>query len=121
KDLPGKYFNQGALVGYVVSGSSRTLRVVVPQDDVDRVRASTQEVRVKLADRPDKTYMARIVREVPGGSEKLPSKALALDGGGLHATDPRDPSGLKTLARTFQFDLELAADVTDLPFGMRAY
>ena len=120
-DLPGKYFSQGALVGYVLSGTSRTLRVVVPQDDVDLVRGSTRAVRVKLPNNAGVTHDARIVREVPGGTDKLPSKTLSLEGGGPYGTDPRDQSGLKTLARTFQFDLELDRELTGLPFGMRAY
>ena len=120
-DLPGKYFAQGSLLGYVLSGSSRVLRVVVSQEDVDIVRARTREIHVKLADRPQQTYRARLVREIPGGSESLPSKALTLEGGGPHATDPRDPNGLKTLARTFQFDLELSENLRDLRFGTRAH
>jgi putative peptide zinc metalloprotease protein len=76
---------------------------------------------VKLADRPGETFLATLKREVPGGSEELPSKALTLDGGGLYATDPRDGSGLKTLVRTFQFDLDLETSARDLNFGTRAY
>jgi putative peptide zinc metalloprotease protein len=74
-----------------------------------------------LADRPWQTIRAKAAREVPGGSQRLPSKALALDGGGSYATDPRDSSGLKTLVRTFQLDLELDSDLQDLTFGTRAY
>ncbi len=120
-DLPGRYERQGALIGYVLSGALRTVRVVVTQDDVDRVRQHTESVRVILADRPWETLRARTVREVPGGSDQLPSTALTLDGGGQHATDPRDASGLKTLARTFQFDIELDTEATDLAFDLRAY
>jgi putative peptide zinc metalloprotease protein len=120
-DLPGRYFAQGALVGYVLSGSLRTVRVVIPQEEADLVRAHTRRVELHLADRPGETLHAKAVREVPGGSERLPSKALALAGGGPFATDPRDSSELKTLARTFQFDLELEENVSDLTFGTRAY
>ncbi len=120
-DLPGRYFAQGALVGYVLSGSLRTVRVVVSQEEADLVRAHTRRVELRLADRPGQTLHATAVREVPGGSERLPTKALALAGGGSYATDPRDSSELKTLARTFQFDLELEEQVTDLTFGTRAY
>ncbi len=120
-DLPGRFFAQGALVGYVLSGSLRTVRVVIPQEEADLVRAHTRRVELRLADRPGQTLHATAVREVPGGSERLPTKALALAGGGPFATDPRDSSELKTLARTFQFDLELEENVTDLTFGTRAY
>jgi putative peptide zinc metalloprotease protein len=120
-DLEGKFFPQGSLIGYVVSGSLRTVRVVVSQEEADLVRAHTQGVELRLADRPWQTVQAKAAREVPGGSQRLPSKALALDGGGAYATDPRDSSGLKTLVRTFQLDLELEDGISDLTFGTRAY
>lgn len=120
-DLPGKFFQQGALIGYVVTGDLRSVRVVVPQEDADLVRGNTSKIEIKLADRPGETFQATLKREVPGGSDELPSKALTLDGGGLFATDPRDGGGLKTLVRTFQFDLDLESGAHDLNFGTRAY
>ncbi|MGR8919273.1 MAG: hypothetical protein ACU85V_06625 [Gammaproteobacteria bacterium] len=120
-DLEGRYLRQGSLLGYVLDGASRTVRVVVTQDDVDRVRGRTRAVNVKLPDRPGQTLSARLVREVPGGSETLPTPALALEHGGTIATDPRDPEGLRTLERTFQFDIEIDQALTDLPVGGRAY
>jgi putative peptide zinc metalloprotease protein len=119
-DLDGRYFAQGALIGYVLSGSLHTVRVVVSQEEADLVRAHTTGIALRLVDRPWQTLRARAAREVPGGSERLPTKALALDGGGTYATDPRDSNGLKTLVRTFQFDLELEAPQDDLSFGTRA-
>ncbi len=121
RDLPGRHFAQGELLGYVVSGALDAVRVVVRQEDVDQVRQNTRRVRVRLIDRPRERFEASIAREVPGGSDELPAKSMTVDGGGLFATDPRDPSGLKTLARTFQFDLELATAHADLRFGTRAH
>lgn len=121
RDAPGRYFEQGELLGYVLSGALDTVRVVVRQEDIDLVRQDTRRVRVRLVDRPDDVLAARVGREVPGGSDQLPAKSMTVDGGGLFATDPRDPSGLKTLVRTFQFDLQLDAAYDDLRFGTRAY
>jgi len=120
-DADGKYHAQGALLGYVVSGALDTVRVVVAQEDIDLVRQDTRAVAVKLVDRPRETIRAAVTREVPGGSDELPGKALTLDGGGRFATDPRDPGGLKTLVRTFQFDLLLETTAGDLAFGTRAH
>jgi putative peptide zinc metalloprotease protein len=120
-DATGKYHAQGALLGYVVSGTLDAVRVVVAQEDVDVVRQNTREVRVRLVDRPREIFSASLAREVPGGSDELPSKALTIDGGGRFATDPRDAGGLRTLVRTFQFDLQLDTDATDLSFGTRAH
>jgi putative peptide zinc metalloprotease protein len=121
QDLYGRYYEQGALLGFVLSGQSRTIRVVVPQGEADLVRNRTQRIEVRLVDRPWQTFRAKLSRDVPAASDLLPTKALTLDGGGPFATDPRDSSGLKTLTRTFQFDLDLLTDASDLAFGSRAY
>lgn len=120
-DLPGKYLKRGELVGYVLTGPIRTVRTVVAQQDSDLVRGSLRRVNLKLADRLDQTYPGAVVREVPGGRDELPSRALAVDGGGLFATDPRDPSGLKTLERVFQLDVSLPDSVGTVALGTRAW
>lgn len=122
RDLEGRYVRKGELLGYVVTGSLDDVRVVVAQEDVDLVRHETRRIGVRLVDRPGATFQARLVREVPEASDEVPSKALTLEGGGRLAADPRDPNGLKTLAHTFQFELELERGAEeDLKFGARAY
>ena len=120
-DLPGRFVRQGELLGYIVSGPPRLVRVVVGQDDIALVRERRTAVEVKLADRLDRTVPAQLLREVPGGHEQLPSKALSLAGGGPHATDPGDPQGLRTLQRLFQFDLELPPEVGSPEIGTRVF
>ena len=97
------------------------VRAVVSQDDIALVRNSLAGVEVKITDRLDETYPAKLVREVPSGQDQLPNKALSLEGGGLHGTDPRDPDGLKSLERLFQFDLELPEGVGELQLGTRVH
>ena len=121
QDLPGRHVKKGELLGYLVSGPPRLLRVVVTQDDIALVRDRRTAVEVKITDRLEETWSARVLREVPGGHDQLPSKALALEGGGLHGTDPRDPNGLKSLQRLFQFDLELPPEVGAVHIGTRAF
>ncbi len=106
-DMPGRYFRKGELLGYVVGHVEPLARVVVPQDVIDRVRLSTDHVRVRLIDQPGVVLKGTVLREVPGGTDYLPSAALAVEGGGEIATDPRDTSGPKALQRMFQFDIEL--------------
>jgi putative peptide zinc metalloprotease protein len=65
-------------------------------------------------------HNAHIVREVPAGDEYLPSKALAMEGGGAIATDPRDTKGPRTLQRMFQFDIILEDAPHFAAFGQRA-
>ncbi|MBL8374420.1 PqqD family peptide modification chaperone [Accumulibacter sp.] len=121
EDLPDRFIKKGELLGYVVSGAPRQVRVVVTQDDIALVREHRTGVEVKITDRLAQTYPARVLREVPGGHDQLPSKALALEGGGPHATDPRDQNGLKSLQRLFQFDLELPDEVGQVEIGTRVY
>ncbi|SCX42378.1 PqqD family peptide modification chaperone [Nitrosospira sp. Nsp1] len=120
-DLPGKFMQQGELMGYVLEGPIRTVRVVLTQDDIDVVRGGLRSVQLKLIDRLSDTYAANVLREVPGGRDQLPSKALALEHGGIHATDPRDRNGTQTLVRVFQFDLLLPSSVGDVSLGARAH
>jgi putative peptide zinc metalloprotease protein len=120
-DMPGRYFKKGDLIGYVIGNSKPVVRIVVPQDAVERVRNSAVAVQAKLVDRPDVTYRARVIREVPEGERYLPSRALAVEGGGEIATDPRDAKGPKALERMFQFDLELDGFDTVDHFGQRVF
>ena len=120
-DLQGRYFRRGELLGYVIGREEPVVRVVVPQDAIDAVRAGNDRIRVRLVDRPERVADGRIVRQVPAGEAYLPSRALATEGGGQIATDPRDSSGPKALERMFQFDVALSdAGRLDV-FGERAY
>ena len=120
-DLSDKYVRQGELLGYVLEGPIRTVRVVVAQDDIDIVRENLQGVKLKLVDRLSETFAAKLIREVPGGRDQLPSRALSLENGGPYATDPRDKNGTKTLARVFQFDVSLPPSVGNVSLGTRAH
>jgi putative peptide zinc metalloprotease protein len=121
EDLPGRFYREGEVLGYVTPGSSNIVRIVVPQDDVELVRNRLRGVSVKLAQHLTETYPARLTREVPAGQNELPSKALGTVGGGLSAVDPNDQQGRKTLQRVFQFDLELPPATPAAAFGSRVY
>ncbi|MGH8689045.1 MAG: hypothetical protein ACREVQ_15180 [Burkholderiales bacterium] len=120
-DLPGRYFRKGELLGYVIGSVRPIARVVVPQDAVDLVRLSTDRIRLRAVDRPAVTADGTIVRQVPAGEAYLPSRALAIDGGGQIATDPRDAKGPKALERMFQFDVALTDASRVELFGERVY
>ena len=120
-DMAGRHFRKGELLGYVIGNVQPLARVVVPQDAVDMVRLGTDRIRVRLADRPGLVAVGRIVRQVPAGEAYLPSRALAIDGGGQIATDPRDTKGPKALERMFQFDVALAGVPPFKLFGERVY
>jgi putative peptide zinc metalloprotease protein len=119
QDLPGRYAKRGDVLGYVVFQQSRIARVVVMQDDIELVRNKLSDVEVRLTHRQSETYGARVVREVPAASDRPPSGAFTEAGGGRLAADPRDTRQLKTLQRTFQFDLELPLEAANANFGSR--
>lgn len=124
QDLPGRFFRQGELIGYVLDKPQLIARVVAPQESVDAVRASAGRVQVRLAHLPDHIFEGRIEREVPAGDEYLPSRVLATEGGGQLATDSRDSRGARTLERTFQFDVVVpTSSLAAMPlfFGERVH
>ncbi len=118
-DMMGRYYRKGDLLGWMIGPAPPVVRVVVPQDAVDRVRLDADRVRVRLLDTTNRVLDAKIVRTVPGGDEYLPSRAFAAENGGDIATDPRDTKGPKTLQRTFQFDVELQDSPGFDQFGQR--
>ncbi len=120
QDLPGRYLKQGEAVGHVVAESRLTARVVVPQQRVDLVRAGTERVRVKLAERLGESFESQVVREVPSASNRLPSVALSQAGGGDAALDPRAGSEARSLQTFFEFEVALPPERGFL-LGGRAY
>jgi len=121
QDMPGRYMREGQLIGYVLPSGSRVVRATVGQDDIDLVRTRLRTVSVRLAQQLDEVLPARVIREVPAGSEDLPSKALGGIGGGALSVDPRDPKGIKSLQRVFQLDLEIPEEAASSAFGSREY
>jgi putative peptide zinc metalloprotease protein len=120
-DMPGRYYRKGDLLGYVIGKTAPIARVVVPQDAVDNVRTGTDRIRLRLVHQPAVVMNGRMLREVPGGEEQLPSIALAAEGGGEIATDPRETKSPRALQRMFQFDVEIE-DVNRVDrFGQRVY
>jgi len=124
QDMPGRFYRQGDLLGYVLDKPQLIARVVASQESVDSVRASAPRVQVRLAHHPDQILDGRLEREVPAGDEYLPSRALATEGGGQLVTDARDTRGARTLERTFQFDVAVQTPslaATPLYFGERVH
>lgn len=120
-DAEGRWLKQGNQLGYVLDGALRSARLVVTQDDIGLVRHRLRRIEVRLADSPTQMHVAQIVREVPGGSDRLPSKALTPAGGGLLATDPSDQEGLRALNRVFVFELALPPEVGAPELGTRLH
>ena len=120
QDLPGRYARQGQIIGYVVDPSDRvTLRVVVPQDEIGLVRRDTKRVHVMPRQWRGDSIEAVVLREVPGGTNQLPTAALGVAGGGSIVVDPRDPDGRETMQRIFEIEVGLPGEVAFEHLGMR--
>ncbi len=113
ENLPGRFVRRGTSLGYIIDQQKIRVRVLVPQAEVERVRSDTSKVEVRLAEQIPKVLRANIIREIPAASRVLPSLALSLEGGGRFAIDPREPDKQLVLEHLFQFEIELAAGMTD--------
>jgi putative peptide zinc metalloprotease protein len=120
-DPVGRYVEQGEVVAYVVDRAATTARVVVAQQDAALLRERTDAAWVRLAHDIGTVLPARIVREVPAATDRLPSRALGTEGGGPFAVDPTDPEGVQTLEKIFQLELELPEDTTTRVPGERVH
>jgi len=106
QDMPGRFLRQGSLTGYILEESALKVRAAVPQDHIDLVRNRLRAVEVRLAEQVMTVSQARILRELPGGINELPSPALGIQGGGMIATSPADSKGVQTLERVFLVDVQ---------------
>ncbi|TAK46506.1 MAG: PqqD family peptide modification chaperone [Betaproteobacteria bacterium] len=109
QDLPDRFVRHGEPIGYVIAEARSTARVLVPQDSIDLVRSRTQQVRAKLAENLQDVVAARVLREVPAASDRLPNPALSQAGGGVVALDPQAARDMKALRTHFEFEIELLA------------
>lgn len=121
QDMKDRFMKKGQLLGYVVDLPLRIVRVVVPQERIGLVKEQTRGVQVRMAERIAQVYPARVLRQVPAATEKLPSMALGLPGGGEVPVDPEDDEGTKAFKSVFQLDLELPREVGMRNIGERVY
>ncbi len=118
-DLVGRYLRQGELVGYVVGSSISTARVVIPQESAAWVQDHTRRVELRLSRRPSEVVQARILARVPAASDRLPSAALGVAGGGSLPVDPADP--LRTTEPVFELELALLSSAAVPEIGGRVH
>ena len=107
EDLPGRYFHQGDVIGYVVPPGGGTVLAVVPQDDIGLIRSGVDDVEVRLSDSVARVHRATIARVTPAGDFDLPSAALGTTGGGSVPVAPDDESGRRSLTRVFRVELAI--------------
>lgn len=106
-DLVGRWFQRGEVVAHIIDPARYTVISAVPQMSIDRVRADSQRIRLRPVDNIEREVSAHVLRAVPSATRRLPSMALALQGGGEIGIEPgqQEPMALDPL-----FLLELQAD-----------
>jgi len=120
-DPVGSFVQRGQVLGYVLDGTD-IVRVVVPQDSLDRIHQSTEGITVRLAQRPDVSIPAQIVYEMPAATDELPSEALSLHAGGsIGASPAQHGEALRALDNLFIMDLALPPDARQLHVGGRVH
>jgi len=120
-DLPGRFLKQGDLIGYVVPDGTPQLRVIVPQGEVDLVRARTDAVEIRYADEIGTPVPAHISREVPAAQLDLPSLALSVQGGGTVAVQSGAGDKVRALEGLFVFDVRPERPQARLMLGSRVF
>lgn len=120
-DLLGRYARRGEVLGHVVDGPSRLVRVAVVQEDRDLINSRLRAVQVRLQNQPEVRRNARVARWVPGGEFELISPALGTEGGGSIPVDPSQAGGQRSLKRVFDVEVELDESSPEAVFGDRAY
>lgn len=119
--IQGYYVKQGDPVAYVLNYDEVSIRAVVPQDAIGLVRQKVEDVEIRFVGQLGKKYHTNISREIPAATYKLPSKALAQQGGGVIETDPFDNEGIKTKDQYFQFDIAMPEKLKVSLIGQRVY
>lgn len=120
-DLVGRYVRQGELLGYVIGDADPVVRVVIPQSEVDLVRARTDGVEVRFSFDPAASLDATITREVPTAQNDLPSLSLAARAGGDIAIGHAPDGTPIALEKLFIVDVTSPRPQGQLAYGARAY
>jgi putative peptide zinc metalloprotease protein len=122
RDLRGKYVRRGELIGYALGEDTATVRIIVPQSEIELVREDMRGVDLRFASDPMRVvHVGQVAREVPTATRQLPSTALSTMGGGPIAIDPTDEQHLRALEMVFQMDVKLPASEVPQRIGERVY
>jgi putative peptide zinc metalloprotease protein len=121
-DLPGRLIRKGDLLGYIIGDDQAlTVRIAVTQDHIGQVRNHVAGISVRFISEPTTSYSATIIRQAPEATNRLPSAALSIRGGGNFIVDPSSSNGRIINEKVFLIDLELTTINKHAPLGTRAY
>ena len=109
-NLEGRFFQQGALLGYVLGEGNVSIRTMLQQEEAALLGDQLENVDVLLLAQPDRPLPSRVVRRVPAATERLVSPALAVSGGGDLLVRADDGAGLRLQEPAFELELLLPAE-----------
>jgi len=122
EDVVGHFVHRGEVVAYVSDFRDPLVRVIVPESRSDLVRSETAALELRFASEPGRSVPAHVEREVPALSADLPSMALATEGGGRIALDPKQTGArARALSRYMHLDLRLDGDTRFRSLGERVH
>ena len=107
-DLPGAFMRHGITLGHVLAPGGLRVRAAVPEPDAHLVRNRLHHADVRLADAPGRVLPATRSGDLPAATHRLPSAALADQGGGPYVSDPAEKDGLHSRDAVILVDLTLA-------------
>jgi len=120
EDLPGRFLNQGDVLGFVLPPKPEAIRVAFDQWDEALIRDRLRGVEVKLAGYLETRYDTEVLRQVPSATDELPSPALSASAGGRFQIDPADENGVRSLERFFLLDLAAPPQLAEMAqYGTR--
>jgi putative peptide zinc metalloprotease protein len=120
-EMEGYFVKQGDPVAYVINYDEVSVRVVVSQDAIGLVRQNIEQVELRFVGQVDQVYQSDVTREIPAATYRLPSKALAQQGGGVIQTDPFDADGVQTRDQYFQFEVAMPKELKAEHVGQRVF
>jgi len=120
-DLPGRFLRKGDLLGYIIDDEEPTVRMAVSQDHIGQLRQMVTNIKVRFASEPNREFNARILRQSPEATNRLPSAALATTGGGPFIVTADSENQMETQEKVFLVDLEADFQGHEIPLGTRAY
>src|SRR5581483_5958273 len=121
-DLADNFIKQGQSIGYVMADGAVSIRVSVPESQIEYVRDQTKSVAIRFDDSPwSQIDDVRITRQVPESSHKLPSPALATANGGPLDLDPNAKDRDKLIEPIFEIDLSLPREYAVGRWGQRVW
>lgn len=95
--LGGRWLPRGTAIGHVRPDDNRTVQVVLPHGEAQRVQQALAGITLRRSDRPGEAIAARLrTPTLPAATRRLPARSLGDTGGGQVITDPADPEGLSS-------------------------